>query len=195
MLEFQLVKPQKTINPSFYNESIIEDEIIRSIELISKFNEITNKTIQLKQDEEHHKGNLKEFLLDLYYPSSSYKVNNKSYKGNMGSDLVIYEKKDSDKSKVIIEVKIPNSKDMISMSMNGFIKKSFVETILYYMWEREIEKNNELTHIIITDLKNIFVFSSQDFYPFSKIKTSKIFSRKQLLKKDLIRMELMSFIN
>ena len=127
MLEFQLVKPQKTINPSFYNESIIEDEIIRSIELISKFNEITNKTIGLKQDEEHHKGNLKEFLLDLYYPSSSYKVNNKSYKGNMGSDLVIYEKKDSDKSKVIIEVKIPNSKDMISMSMNGFIKKSFVE--------------------------------------------------------------------
>jgi len=183
MLEFQLVKPQKTINPSFYNESIIEDEIIRNIELISKFNEITNKTIGLKQDEEHHKGNLKEFLLDLYYPSSSYKVNNKSYKGNMGSDLVIYEKKDSDKSKVIIEVKIPNSKDMISMSMNGFIKKSFVETILYYMWEREIEKNNELTHIIITDLKNIFVFSSQDFYIFFKDKNIKNIFKKTIIEK------------
>lgn len=183
MLEFQLVKPQKTINPSFYKESIVEDEIIRITQLISKFNEVRNKTIDLKQDEEHHKGNLKEFLLDLYYPSSIYKVNNKSYKGNSGSDLVIYEKKDSDKSKVIIEVKIPNSKDMISMSKNGFIKKSFVETILYYMWEREIEKNNELTHIIITDLKNIFIFSSQDFYTFFKDKTIQNIFKKTIIER------------
>lgn len=183
MLEFQLVKPQKTINPSFYKESIVEDEIIRITQLISKFNEVRNKTIDLKQDEEHHKGNLKEFLLDLYYPSSIYKVNNKSYKGNSGSDLVIYEKKDSDKSKVIIEVKIPNSRDMISMSKNGFIKKSFVETILYYMWEREIEKNNELTHIIITDLKNIFIFSSQDFYTFFKDKTIQNIFKKTIIER------------
>lgn len=182
MLEFQKIKSQKSINPLFYNESIIEDELNRVLELMSKFNETTIKTSESKQDEEHHKGNLKELLLDLYYPSHSYKVNNKSYKGNMGSDLVIYEKKDSDKSKVIIEVKIPNSKDMVS-EKSGFIKKSFVETILYYLWEREQEKNNEITHIIITDLKNLFIFSSQDFYPFYKDKNIKNIFKKTIIEK------------
>lgn len=178
MLEFLLQKPQKSITPSFYNENIVESEIKRGKSLISDFIEITDKTIQLKQDEEHHKGNLKEFLLDLYYPSSSYKVNNKSYKGNMGSDLVIYEKKESDKSKVIIEVKIPNSRDMVSTQQNGFIKKSFVETILYYLWERVQEKNNQITNIIITDLVNVFVFSSKDFYTFYNDKyVIKIFNK------------------
>lgn len=160
MLLFQNTQPIKSINPSFYKESITEDEISRVKSLLVELIENTRKTKELKQDEEHHKGNLKDFLTGLFY--SKYKVNNKSYQGRMGSDLVIYKGKDSDITKVIIEVKIPDSSDMISS--RGFFKKSLSESILYYLWEREKLGNTEVTNIIITDMNNIFVFSSKDFY-------------------------------
>lgn len=162
MLVFQESKPQKSINTSFYNESLTEDEMVRVKLLISDLIEKTKKTTQLKQDEEHHKGNLKDFLCELFYTNSKYKVNNKSYHGRMGSDLVIYKGKDSDITKVIIEVKIPDSNDMITKK--GFIKKSLCESILYYLWEREKLENTEITNIVITDMKNVFVFSSKDFH-------------------------------
>ena len=155
MLSFNRIEPKKNINPLFFNESLTESELTESRELINEFILKRNQPKELKQDEEHHKGNLKDFLTHLFYNTSKYRVNNKSYRGNMGSDLVIYEK-DSNTSKVIIEVKIPDSNEMISSK--SFLKKSFYETILYYLWEREIEKNNDLKTIIITDLKDFYVF-------------------------------------
>lgn len=169
MLSFNRIEPKKNINPLFFNESLTESELTESRELINEFILKRNQTKELKQDEEHHKGNLKDFLTHLFYNTSKYRVNNKSYRGNMGSDLVIYEK-DSNTSKVIIEVKIPDSNEMISSK--SFLKKSFYETILYYLWEREIEKNNDLKTIIITDLKDFYVFFPKDFYSsFYKDKT------------------------
>jgi adenine-specific DNA-methyltransferase len=175
MLVFQESQPQKSINTSFYNESLTEDEMKRVRILISNLIKKKKHTTLLKQDEEHHKGNLKDFLCELFYNNSKYKVNNKSYHGRMGSDLVIYNGKDSDTTKVIIEVKIPGSNDMITK--NGFFKKSLCEAILYYLWEREKLGNTEITNILITDMKNVFVFNSKEFHSifYSNIEIKKYF--------------------
>jgi adenine-specific DNA-methyltransferase len=88
-----------------------------------------------------------------------------SQKGQSGIDLAVFKRaqKNTENSAdlaVIIEAKIPGSKDMITA--HDWNRKAFHEAIFYFMQERN-RGNDALTHVVITDFYEWFVFDAKDF--------------------------------
>lgn len=111
------------------------------------------------QSEEHLKGLLKEFLQQTFY--DGYSINPASYRGLHEADLVM-RASDTDPVQVLIEVKRPGSNEMISSEKPA--RKAILEAITYYLWEREVQQNREIKHVVVTDLWNWFVFDGQEFF-------------------------------
>ncbi len=79
------------------------------------------------------------------------------HKGNSGIDLAL--KKDK-QIQVIIEAKLPHSKEFFSQSKPNC--KALHECILYYLRERKA-LNSSLKHIIITDFYRFYIFKADLF--------------------------------
>lgn len=79
------------------------------------------------------------------------------HKGNSGIDLAL--KKDK-QIQVIIEAKLPHSKEFFSQSKPNC--KALHECILYYLCERKA-LNSSLKHIIITDFYRFYIFKADLF--------------------------------
>ena len=121
------------------------------------------------ESEEFHKNLLSDFLKNTYY-SQGHFINTRGR-----ADLVIHTGKDSTSPVgVLFEVKKPGNRTEMP-SKNDLNSKAFSELILYYLRERKNEKNISIKHLIITDLYEWFIFSSNDF---EKV----FFSNKSLLK-------------
>ncbi|MCX6335117.1 MAG: hypothetical protein NT092_12590, partial [Bacteroidia bacterium] len=109
------------------------------------------------ESEEFHKNLLSEFLKNTYY-SPGHFINTKGR-----ADLVIHTGKDSaSPAGIIFETKKPGSKSDIPSAGNLNVK-AFHELILYYLRERYDHKNVNIRHLIITNLNEWFIFSSNDF--------------------------------
>lgn len=79
------------------------------------------------------------------------------HKGNSGIDLAL--KKDK-QIQVIVEAKLPHSKEFFSQSKPNC--KALHECILYYLRERKA-LNSSLKHIIITDFYRFYIFKADLF--------------------------------
>jgi len=128
--------------------------------------------IDEKESEENVKIHLADFLKNTFF-HPDYLV---ATKGR--ADLVIHLGKDSKApAGVLFEVKKPTNKsDMISK--DNLNTKAMHELILYFLRERINNKNNSLTHLIITNIYEWYVFDAAHF--------DKIFAQNKELHKSYI---------
>lgn len=62
---------------------------------------------------------------------------------------------------VIIEAKLPTNDEF--PQLDDFSKKGLHQAILYYLWERKVELNLNISYIIITDFKRFYIIDIQEF--------------------------------
>ncbi|MFO7658123.1 MAG: Eco57I restriction-modification methylase domain-containing protein [Bacteroidales bacterium] len=144
--------PLQTLNKAFRKEKVSRSDF-------NKFKaelQTLLKKINEEESEEHLKYPLRDFLKNTFY--ANYEINTKGK-----TDLGIYlDNTDKSKLGVIIETKKPsNVGDMITQT--DINKKAMHEAILYYLRERIDENNNEIKHIVITNLYEWFIFDAHSF--------------------------------
>jgi adenine-specific DNA-methyltransferase len=113
--------------------------------------------IDEKESEENVKIHLMDFLKNTYYnPDHLIATKGKT-------DFVIHLGKDSTAAAgVLFEVKRPNNKaDMVTQT--NLNTKAMHELILYYLRERTKDKNNSLTHLVITNIYEWYIFDATIF--------------------------------
>ncbi|MCQ6961514.1 DUF7149 domain-containing protein, partial [Mucilaginibacter aquariorum] len=125
--------------------------------------------IDEKESEENVKIHLMDFMKNTFYnPDHLIATKGKT-------DFVIHLGKDaSTPTGVLFEVKRPSNKaDMVTQT--NLNTKAMHELILYYLRERSKDKNNSLTHLVITNIYEWYIFDAASF--------ESIFNKnKQLLK-------------
>lgn len=151
-----------TINISELQASI--DRAYRLISPLRKDIDLFKKNLQNllslideKESEENVKGHLTDFLKTTFY-HPDYLV---ATKGK--ADFVIHLGKDATTPVgVLFEVKRPSNKaDMVTQT--NLNTKAMHELILYFFRERTKAKNNSLTHLVITNIYEWFIFDAQLF--------------------------------
>ncbi|HZY35278.1 MAG TPA: hypothetical protein VFE53_01440 [Mucilaginibacter sp.] len=113
--------------------------------------------IDEKESEENVKIHLMDFLKNTYYHPEHLIAT----KGR--TDFVIHLEKDAKShAGVLFEVKKPTNKaDMITK--DNLNAKAMHELILYFLRERFNNKNNSLTHLVITNIYEWYVFDASLF--------------------------------
>jgi adenine-specific DNA-methyltransferase len=148
-----LLTPRKALNKAYLkvkpNRSAIETFKQQLITLLDHINEA--------ESEEFLKNLVSDFLKKTYYDPAHF-VNTKGR-----NDLVIHNGADAKSSVgVIIEAKKPGNKaEMVSTEKLN--TKAFQELVLYYLRERITHKNLEVKHLIITNVREWFIFDAQVF--------------------------------
>jgi hypothetical protein len=161
-MKINIKTPLQTLSGSYINSIVNTEHFELFISNIQKLNSDIELSNDNKQTEKHLEKLLNNFFNDVYYKNQFY-INSKSYKGLNECDLVIHNGKGFDSSVgVLLELKTPrNENEMINKE--NFMKQSFYETILYYLWEKEYHKNNEVHNIIITNFYDWFIIDSKEF--------------------------------
>ncbi|MBS7565390.1 class I SAM-dependent DNA methyltransferase, partial [Mucilaginibacter sp. Bleaf8] len=120
------------------------------------FNKLLSR-IDERETEENVKGHLADFLRSTYYGDNQLIATKER------ADLVIHLEKDA-KSPVgvLFEVKKPTNKaDMVTK--DNLNAKAMHELILYFLRERVNHKNISLTHLVITNIYEWYVFDASLF--------------------------------
>ena len=113
------------------------------------------------ESEEHQKNLLRDFL----HQSFGYDCNTKDR-----IDLAIY---DDSVPKVLFEVKSSsNSHEFVKPNVQNpnLECKAFYESILYFLRETITNKNNNLTHIVLTDTEDFYIIDAKVYAAFAKDK-------------------------
>jgi type II restriction/modification system DNA methylase subunit YeeA len=114
------------------------------------------KKINRNEREEFVKGEMKNFLQTVVFTDKNHHIN---VKNNI--DLVVREN-DGSPIQIIFEVKRElNKSEMITQK--DFNKKAFHELVYYFMEERIGEGNINLTYLIITTVKEWYIFDAKVF--------------------------------
>ena len=157
--------PKKALTKAFLKVKPIRSEIDDFKKHLIQLLDRTNDT----EREEFHKNLVMDFLKNTYY-KSNYFINTKEW-----YDLVIHNG-DTVKSSVgvIFEVKRPNNKgEMLRPLADGdnheqriakLNVKAFQELVLYYLRERITNANENIKHLIITNIHEWFIFDATIFY-------------------------------
>jgi adenine-specific DNA-methyltransferase len=147
--------PRKFLNPLLSQKSIVSNEFAAFKEALVKY---AQEVQQLKAEKQSEPNIVAGALMSfLKAPPLAYNCRPHSQKGQSGIDLAILSGTDV---AVIIEAKVVGSKDMITTG--DLNRKAFHEAIFYFMQERA-RGNDKLTHVVITDFHEWFVFDAQDF--------------------------------
>ena len=152
-LNFQT--PRKFLNPLLSQKSVVSTDVDAFKAALGKYVQEVKQLTASKQSEPNIvAGALMTFLQAV---PLAYTCRPHSQKGQSGIDLAILSGTDV---AVIIEAKAVGSKDMITA--HDLNKKAFHEAIFYFLQERA-RKNDKLSHIVITDFNEWFVFDAHDF--------------------------------
>jgi adenine-specific DNA-methyltransferase len=146
-------KPHDSLNKAFLRIKPGRE----SIELFKKNLIHALDCVNEKETEEFHKNIMMEFFKKTYYDPDFY-INTKGK-----NDWVIHNGGTAKNSVgVIIETKSPkNRAEMISVeNING---KALQELVLYYLRERITHKNNDIRHLVVTNVYEWFIFDAQNF--------------------------------
>ncbi|WQU23211.1 class I SAM-dependent DNA methyltransferase [Helicobacter pylori] len=117
-------------------------------------------------DEEFQKNEINSFLKNTY----GYRCNT-----HKKVDSAIYVDKEA---WVLIEVKALNKKTEFPKDKENPISKAFCQMVLYFLEEREKEKNNSLKHTIICNVHEFFLFDCKDLLFLNEDKRIKDFYKK-----------------
>ncbi len=132
------------------------------------------------ESEEHLKNDLRDFLRDTYY-RDTHSINTKDKK-----DLVVHLSKGTDSEVgVIIEAKRPNNTSEMVTADNPN-KKALHELILYYFNERNEAGNNQLKHLIVTNVQEWYILDANlfDKHIYRNTQLKKLYDTKRNDKKD-----------
>ena len=111
------------------------------------------------ESEEHQKNLLRDFL----HQSFGYDCNTKDR-----IDLAIY---DDSVPKVLFEVKSSsNSHEFVKPNVQNLESKAFYESVLYFLRETITNKNNNLTHIVLTNTEDFYIIDAKVYAAFAKDK-------------------------
>lgn len=122
-------------------------------ETIENFEKEINSLLEnapRQDDEEFQKNEINSFLKNTY----GYRCNT-----NKKVDSAIYV---DEEVQVLIEVKALNRKTEFPKNRENPISKAFCQMVLYFLEEREKEKNNSLKHAIICNAHEFFLFDCKD---------------------------------
>ncbi len=122
-------------------------------ETIENFEKEINSLLEnapRQDDEEFQKNEINSFLKNTY----GYRCNT-----NKKVDSAIYV---DGEVQVLIEVKALNRKTEFPKNRENPISKAFCQMVLYFLEEREKEKNNSLKHAIICNAHEFFLFDCKD---------------------------------
>jgi len=141
----------RVLNKTFRKEHVARE--IFDI-FVSELNTLLSK-VDENESEEHLKYPLRDFFKKTSF--ADFEINTK-YR----TDLAIYTG-ETNKTPVgvIFEIKKPDNPEMISAESPN--RKALHEAVLYYFREREEEQNDEVKHIIITNIYEWYVFDSHHF--------------------------------
>jgi adenine-specific DNA-methyltransferase len=167
--------PLQTISGTYNKEIVNYKDFDIFKDKLSTFYESVVSSNDNSQTEKHLEKLLNNFLSEVFYKQDYY-INSKSYKGLNESDLVIHNGNSfEDKVGVIFELKTPRNSEMITK--DSFYKKSFYESVLYYLWEKFFHKNNEIHNIVISNFFEWFIIDSKEFEKmFNNKKVEKFFT-------------------
>ncbi|RKV34237.1 class I SAM-dependent DNA methyltransferase [Helicobacter pylori] len=122
-------------------------------ETIEKFEKEINSLLEnapRQDDEEFQKNEINKFLKNAYgYDCNTHKK----------VDSAIYV---DGEVQVLIEVKALNKKTEFPKNRENPLSKAFCQMVLYFLEEREKEKNNSLKHTIICNAHEFFLFDCKD---------------------------------
>ncbi|EJC30581.1 eco57I restriction-modification methylase family protein [Helicobacter pylori Hp P-13b] len=122
-------------------------------ETIEKFEKEINSLLEnapRQDDEEFQKNEINSFLKNAY----GYRCNT-----HKKVDSAIYV---DEEVQVLIEVKALNKKTEFPKNKENPLSKAFCQMVLYFLKEREKEKNNSLKHTIICNAHEFFLFDCKD---------------------------------
>ncbi|PUD70991.1 class I SAM-dependent DNA methyltransferase [Helicobacter pylori] len=122
-------------------------------ETIENFEKEINSLLEnapRQDDEEFQKNEINSFLKNTY----GYRCNT-----NKKVDSAIYVEGEV---QVLIEVKALNKKTEFPKNRENPLSKAFCQMVLYFLEEREKEKNNSLKHTIICNAHEFFLFDCKD---------------------------------
>ncbi len=122
-------------------------------ETIENFEKEINSLLEnapRQDDEEFQKNEINSFLKNIY----GYRCNT-----NKKVDSAIYV---DEEVQVLIEVKALNKKTEFPKNRENPLSKAFCQMVLYFLEEREREKNNSLKHTIICNAHEFFLFDCKD---------------------------------
>ncbi|GAA8357993.1 class I SAM-dependent DNA methyltransferase [Helicobacter pylori] len=122
-------------------------------ETIENFEKEINSLLEnapRQDDEEFQKNEINSFLKNTY----GYRCNT-----NKKVDSAIYV---DEEVQVLIEVKALNKKTEFPKNKENPLSKAFCQMVLYFLEEREKEKNNSLKHTIICNAHEFFLFDCKD---------------------------------
>lgn len=146
-MKFEAMDEKEFLNPYYRKKPILEVELNEFIKALKDYK--TSLENNLKNNEDSLVANaLSKFFENLHFECEIKSI----HKGNSGIDLAL--KKDK-QIQVIIEAKLPHSKEFFSQSKPNC--KALHECILYYLRERKA-LNSSLKHIIITDFYRFYIF-------------------------------------
>ncbi|MGI8101784.1 class I SAM-dependent DNA methyltransferase [Campylobacter coli] len=146
-MKFEAIDEKEFLNPYYRKKPILEAELNEFTKALKDYK--TSLENNLKNNEDSLVANaLSKFFENLHFECEIKSI----HKGNSGIDLAL--KKDK-QIQVIIEAKLPHSKEFFSQSKPNC--KALHECILYYLCERKA-LNSSLKHIIITDFYRFYIF-------------------------------------
>jgi adenine-specific DNA-methyltransferase len=154
-MQLAIQTPRKFLNPLLSQKSVVNTDVAAFKAALSKYGQSVK---QLKADKQTEPNIVAGALMPFLQAAPlAYDCRPHSQCGQSGIDLAILSGNDV---AVIIEAKVVGSKDMITA--HDLNRKSFHEAIFYFMQERK-RGNDKLTHIVITDFCEWFVFDAKDF--------------------------------
>ena len=141
---------------AFYNtQSDDYDEKFENFkEILKDFKAELKANLARKETEPNVVSN----VLKPFFTKLGFKAENKSLKGQISIDLCLFKK---DKISVLIEAKLPTNDEF--PQLDDFSKKGLHQAIFYYLWERKVELNLNISYIIITDFKRFYIIDIQEF--------------------------------
>ncbi len=120
----------------------------------SELKELLSK-VDAEENEEHLKYPFRDFLLNTFF--SDNEINTKGR-----TDLAIYSgKTNKTPVNVIFEIKKYKSSDFPTTT--NINCKAIHQAVFYYIRERYEEKNDNIKHVIITNIYEWFIFDAYDF--------------------------------
>ncbi|EPN6840106.1 class I SAM-dependent DNA methyltransferase [Campylobacter coli] len=151
-MKFEAIDEKEFLNPYYRKKPILEAELNEFIKALKDYK--TSLENNLKNNEDSLVANaLSKFFENLHFECEIKSI----HKGNSGMDLAL--KKDK-QIQVIVEAKLPHSKEFFSQSKPNC--KALHGCILYYLRERKA-LNSSLKHIIITDFYRFYIFKADLF--------------------------------
>jgi very-short-patch-repair endonuclease len=156
-MQIEKLTPSRAVDNAFLQETIAENDFEQFRSSLLRLLNHADDAVENAESEEHLKNLIKPFLNNTNF-GEAYYINTKERQ-----DLAIHNGKTGSSSVgVILEAKRPSNKaEMITAE--DINRKAFHEAILYYLRERIENKNEDIKHIIITDVYQWFVFDGQDF--------------------------------